>query len=338
MLMAGIPKIVEQKLHAMATMEDHPDANLLGAFVEKSLAQVEQLRVLEHLSRCASCREIVSLTATQPGIASAVSVAPARAGWLSWPVLRWGAAVACVVVVGTVVTLRQQHESLQIEPTISVQKPELEKQISAPNSPQSKNAEDMATAAANPTVTRQTARAMKPAGNNNAAAASPVEMADAGVGSRLAEVPGRAKAAESQDALSMKAPGNTAQVETSGAVVVPLVSTNLPPRWTLSSDGTLQRSRDSGRSWQTIQVADNTIFRALAANRLEIWVGGASGALFHSSDAGQHWTQVRPVANGEALADDIIGVEFTDTLHGKVTTSVQEIWITADAGQTWQKQ
>ena len=338
MLMAGIPKIVEQKLHAMATVEDHPDANLLGAFVEKSLAQVEQLRVLEHLSRCASCREIVSLTATQPGIASAVSVAPARAGWLSWPVLRWGAAVACVVVVGTVVTLRQQHESLQIEPTISVEKPEPEKQISAPSSPQSKNVEDMATAAANPTVTRQTARAMKPAGNNNAAAASPVEMADAGVGSRLAEVPGRAKAAESQDALSMKAPGNTAQVETSGAVVVPLVSTNLPPRWTLSSDGTLQRSRDSGRSWQTIQVADNTIFRALAANRLEIWVGGAAGALFHSSDAGQHWTQVRPVANGEALADDIIGVEFADTLHGKVTTSVQEIWITADAGQTWQKQ
>ena len=86
------------------------------------------------------------------------------------------------------------------------------------------------------------------------------------------------------------------------------------------------------------QVADNTIFRALAANRLEIWVGGAAGELFHSSDAGQHWTQVRPVANGEALADDIIGVEFADTLHGKVTTSVQEIWITADAGQTWQKQ
>ena len=324
----------------MATVEDHPDANLLGAFVEKSLAQVEQFRVLEHLSRCASCREIVSLTATQPGIASAVSVAPARAGWLSWPVLRWGAAVACVVVVGTVVTLRQQHESLQIEPTISVQKPEPEKQISAPSSPQSKNAEDMATAAANPTVTRQTARAMKPAGNNNAAA-SPVEMADAGVGSRVAEVPGRAKAAESQDTESSKgiaSAGNAVHAEGSTATVVPLVSTNLPPRWTLSSDGTLQRSRDSGRSWQTIQVADNTIFRALAANRLEIWVGGASGALFHSSDAGQHWTQVRPVANGEALADDIIGVEFADTLHGKVTTSVQEIWITADAGQTWQKQ
>jgi hypothetical protein len=335
MLMAGIPKIVEQQLHAMAPVEDHPDPNLLGALVEKSLAQGERLRVLEHLSRCASCREIVSLTADQPGIAGAVSLAPARAGWLSWPVLRWGAAVACIVVVGTVVTLRQQRESRQIEATISEKKPE--KQISALSSPPTKVAEETTAGAAKPTVTRQMTGAIKPAANPTAAP-SPVEMADAGVGSRLAEVPGRAKAAESQDALSMKAAGNTAQVETSGAAVVPLVSTNLPPRWTLSSDGTLQRSRDSGRSWQTIQVADNTIFRALAANRLEIWVGGAAGALFHSSDAGQHWTQVRPVANGEALADDIIGVEFADTLNGKVTTSVQETWITADAGQTWQKQ
>ena len=31
--------------------------------------QDEQLRLLEHLSRCTSCREIVSVTATQPGIA-----------------------------------------------------------------------------------------------------------------------------------------------------------------------------------------------------------------------------------------------------------------------------
>ena len=88
----------------------------------RSLAQREQVRVLDHLSRCTNCREIVSLTATQPGIADAVSVAPARVGWLSWPVLRWGAAVACVVVVGAAVTLRQQHESRQIETTISEQK------------------------------------------------------------------------------------------------------------------------------------------------------------------------------------------------------------------------
>jgi photosystem II stability/assembly factor-like uncharacterized protein len=115
------------------------------------------------------------------------------------------------------------------------------------------------------------------------------------------------------------------------------VSTNLTPRWTLSSDGTLQRSLDSGRSWQTIPVSGKTIFQALAADGLEIWVGGSAGALFHSSDAGQRWIQVRPVANGEELGDDIIGVEFADPLHGKLTTSNAETWTTADAGQTWHR-
>ena len=131
-------------------------------------------------------------------------------------------------------------------------------------------------------------------------------------------------------------------VEVSGAAVSvasdAVISTNLAPRWTLSSDGTLQRSLDSGGTWQTIRVSNNTIFRALAANGLDIWVGGSAGALFHSSDAGRHWTQVRPVANGETLSDDIIGVEFTDLVHGKLTTSNAETWTTADAGQTWERQ
>jgi photosystem II stability/assembly factor-like uncharacterized protein len=172
-------------------------------------------------------------------------------------------------------------------------------------------------------------------------------MADAKTGSPVAEVvPGRAKAAvaESQDAQPERAVGGT--LSKKGIVAAPaaniasdaFIAENLSPRWTLSSDGTLQRSLDSGRTWQTVPVSSKTIFRALAANDLDIWVGGSAGALFHSSNAGQHWTQVRPVANGEALADDIIGVQFTDLLHGKVTTSSAETWMTADAGQTWQKQ
>ncbi len=44
------------------------------------------------------------------------------------------------------------------------------------------------------------------------------------------------------------------------------------------------------------------------------------------------------MVNGDALSDDIIGVEFTDIQHGKLTTSGGEIWMTADAGQTWQRQ
>jgi hypothetical protein len=109
------------------------------------------------------------------------------------------------------------------------------------------------------------------------------------------------------------------------------------PRWTLSADGILQRSFDSGKNWQTIQVANNLVFRALAANDSDIWVGGKSGALYHSSDAGQHWVQVIPVADGKPLTADIVTVEFSDAQHGKLTTGNREVWTTNDTGQTWQR-
>ena len=110
----------------------------------------------------------------------------------------------------------------------------------------------------------------------------------------------------------------------------------LVPRWTLSSDGTLQRSFDAGKTWATIPFAGNSGFRALAAVGTDIWVGGSGGSLYRSTDAGEHWLKVTPAVGEKVLTADIIGVEFTDASHGKLTTADERIWITADAGQTWQ--
>jgi hypothetical protein len=80
------------------------------------------------------------------------------------------------------------------------------------------------------------------------------------------------------------------------------------------------------------------VFRAVAATGMQVWAGGSSGILYHSVDAGNQWMRVVPVSDGMALTGDIVGVEFSDALHGKITTSTAELWSTADAGQTWQKQ
>jgi Photosynthesis system II assembly factor YCF48/Putative zinc-finger len=112
---------------------------------------------------------------------------------------------------------------------------------------------------------------------------------------------------------------------------------SIMPRWTLSSDGTLLlRSFDNGKTWQSVPVAGGLVFRALSALGPEVWIGGSAGALYHSSDSGQHWQKVEPSAGGRILVADILALEFTDPLHGKLTTANHEIWITADAGQSWQ--
>jgi hypothetical protein len=109
-------------------------------------------------------------------------------------------------------------------------------------------------------------------------------------------------------------------------------------RWTISSDGQLEHSIDSGKTWQPVAVADNATFRALSANGPDLWVGGASGLLYHSADAGGHWTRVKPAAGATNLTADIAAIEFTDARQGKITASNGEVWLTDDGGQNWHKQ
>jgi hypothetical protein len=106
-------------------------------------------------------------------------------------------------------------------------------------------------------------------------------------------------------------------------------------RWNTSSDGQLQRSIDSGKTWQPVSVVEGVTFRAVSYNGPDIWVGGAAGSLYHSPDAGVHWLQVKPAANGVSLNADISAIAFTDPQHGKITTTNGQTWITGDGGKSW---
>ena len=161
------------------------------------------------------------------------------------------------------------------------------------------------------------------------------------------EAPGKAKASTASamfDAMktpaAMAAPSGEldAKQGVSRARAERVVSQrSLLSRWTISSDGQLQHSVDSGQTWQPVVVAEKATFRALSANGPDVWVGGAAGLLYHSIDAGAHWTQVKPTTADANLTADIAAIEFTDFRRGKITTSTGESWITEDGGQSWRK-
>src|ERR1035438_10594176 len=87
--MQNVPKIVRDRLQAAPPAVNHPDADLLTAFAERSLPDRERTVVLEHLARCGDCRGIVALSL--PEVESVqTTVRPSPSGWLTWPALRWG--------------------------------------------------------------------------------------------------------------------------------------------------------------------------------------------------------------------------------------------------------
>jgi len=93
---------------AQVSQTAHPDANLLSAFVEQSLTTDERSQVVEHLSRCSECRDLValSLPELQPAEIITHLVADRRPFWSGK--LAWGAVAASFVVVGAAVLLQYQ--------------------------------------------------------------------------------------------------------------------------------------------------------------------------------------------------------------------------------------
>ena len=370
--MAEVPKIVRQRMVATARPGPHPDPDLLAAFAEQSLSGRERDLVLAHLAQCAECREVAALST--PLLEAVPQPSATRRRWLGWPALRWGALAACAAVVVAAVSLRPRFELLRRPETLEVRDksaaslahpqaevaasegkdrvavgdgtrigpPESRRVVVAPRGPGmvAKISPPATTTGSAPPVpemqlaNKPTALPVAPPAPAN----EQVEVtAEAGPVQTGASETMLGKAKEAQGNMDLFVEKNRAvksEAAPAGAGAFP--ARKLTPRWTLSADGTLERSLDAGKTWKTIPVAADATLTAVAAMDSDIWVGGSHGALYHSTDAGDHWTQVTPTAGGQSLTANIIGIEFSDVLHGKITTANQEIWTTTDAGQTWQ--
>lgn len=182
---------------------------------------------------------------------------------------------------------------------------------------------------------------------DNKTATIPMTLAP-GDASEVVEVTGAASEVESSNAL-VAGPQQTAQLsmqkataarlkrqEVGGAIGSGAGAPTLT--WTLSPEGTVQRSGDGGKTWQPVSVSTGSgPFRALSAVGVNIWVGGKTGTLYHSSDFGQNWAKVAPVASGKNLDQDILHLDFSDAMTGTVKTANGEVWTTSDGGRTWQR-
>jgi hypothetical protein len=113
--------------------------------------------------------------------------------------------------------------------------------------------------------------------------------------------------------------------------------------WTIAG-GVLQRSLDSGQSWQNTLRADHPLL-CYAPHNVDVWAGGQAGTLFHSSDNGITWLRVQPSVKSQTLSADVTRIDIRDNtrenaggpLQIVVSTSNNETWSSVDGGKTWEK-
>jgi hypothetical protein len=135
----------------------------------------------------------------------------------------------------------------------------------------------------------------------------------------------------------------------SAAKLASPVSQSLAHRvtWVITG-GILQRSPDSGQSWQDALRADHPLL-CYASHDEDVWAGGLAGTLFHSADGGVTWVQVQPSIKAQQLSSDVTHIDVRGNVRGDVhggvrgpaeivlSTSTGEIWSSADGGKTWEK-
>jgi hypothetical protein len=452
--MHGLPKIVLERLKTKPAAPgssggspkaaglqglEHPDANFLAAFAEKTLTERERTQVLNHLAQCAECRELAALSL--PGeveVAQPVS-STARRWWSAWPTLRWAALAAALGAAAIVMVLhsypwrRQETVSKEMRPTIVASaskaarqspaelsaQPSLEAAVAKTGAESRESPGEMAKlekvagrrgdqkiaahpagaetkqrvtlmAAARPPVavkaenipTAPRAREIsrgesttsggalpsppppaKPAFKPSVASQGTLK-AEIGVESQAGAttVPAKVESAAASKGLNaaqaggISAPSSTPSAPRAASIrmeshpaepsrmafgaklnraVAPLAA-----RWSISTSGKVQRSQNSGRTWEEVRVDDTVTFRVVHAMGRDVWAGGSGGALYHSSDGGAIWTRANLSSGGSPTTETIVGITSgsRDLQHIMVRTISGEQWTTEDAGQHWQRE
>jgi Photosynthesis system II assembly factor YCF48 len=341
-----LPQFAVSRLRETAPDNNwHPDADILTAFAEQSLPVRERTEIMEHLARCGDCREVLAMALPASEIFIPARI-PARTSWLAWPVLRWGALAAALLAVTSigVVQYLHQHQSLLASnsETPSVlenmdARPREDKAANTPAEP-SGNPGQSFNSAANPDVAHPD-EAQKLAPFSEPPAGFRIARHGARNAESETESTNQRRSMQAED-LSYGAKSTPEELELSFLQPGMILQSSLATltQWVVTPAGTLRRSFDGGKNWESVRPEANLIFRAVAANGLDVWAGGSEGALFHTIDGGNRWVRQTPSYAGVALTGDILSIQFTDPQNGAMVTSTTQLWTTSDAGLSWQKQ
>lgn len=366
--MDQLQKLVSRGLKSQA-IGPHPDADLLTAFAENALSARERTHLLGHLGTCSECRQILYF-ATQVS-ANAQPVLTFQPTLRS-QVLRWGTLAASVVVITSALLINRsglrtgseesarpgQMSSAQTSPSRTNTNNEqggpdvnqtAPKQLSRSQLAKEKIPPEIAEAQNTQNSwqgkTKSFPARMPEAKHMTARPQANLQFDQSGQ-IRLSPAPNPAQNQPASSSENVEITAAAPQAEPAkngfqgeGRSVLSAVVLTPDLQWAVTQEGAIQRSIDSGKTWEMIPVAPGVVFRVVASVNTHVWAGGNAGALYHSADSGKSWNKIAPSAvDGAKLIQDIVHIQFSDPLTGHVSTVDGTTWTTSDGGQSWQMQ
>jgi hypothetical protein len=166
-------------------------------------------------------------------------------------------------------------------------------------------------------------------------APSPVLAPQADAAAKAAAAPSAvetvtARSADAAQPLSRNIPESVAIVQPVGPSPA-IVSLDPAVRWRVAGPGRVERSADSGVTWQAQSTGATVVIAAgMAPSANVCWLVGMGGAVLKTADGGQTWTRLS--VPGDA---DLVSVVANDGNVATVTAAGGRQLRTTDGGRSW---
>lgn len=314
----GLERAIEAGLRDQSRLDPCPPMNVVAAYCEQRLASEELSRWEAHFAGCRRCQQLLAAMAR---VEPAVAPADAPAWWSRAFDWRWLVPATAAATAFTIWIALRPGTTPADAPTLAV----VERRES-PAPPTAAPRPDPSSALQAPLPEKSQEQFAKKA------EAKPAESAQAmrDATDRLAtkDVPALPLNTLANPAESAAA--DTAMRRQAG---VEVVAPGAQVHWRAGSGGQIERSQDSGATWEAQNAGTSQELLAGSAPSDSVcWIVGRSGTIVRTTD-GRAWSRLE-----SPVSADIVSVAATSAANATIATADGQRFLTRDGGKTWEKQ
>jgi hypothetical protein len=331
---------------------DCPDASMLAAYYDGTLAPLERARMQGHVDSCARCQAMLAAIVRADEDAES-ALAPKRAFEWRW-LLGFGLPAAAVAAIAIVIVVRARNINqptsnelaMNSAPAQAVQAPAPATMPSAPGAGAAEAPQPRPEALARAESANAGAAAFSnsPAPPSPPPAAPPASAGAAGSAMSATAIGGISRqrefaasaapmGARSPLILAEEAPAMQDTASRPPNTPFEVESPDHLATWVIGPGGSIVKHTHSGRTFTQTSGVTVELLAASAPSPRDCWIVGRKGTVLRTRDGGGYWENVV-----SPTTEDIVHVRAADAHNAVIRTASGKSYATTDGGATWHLQ